>query len=151
MKTFKVKADAALQAALAAHASGTTFYEAGDFIFAQGEEASGVCLVASGSVRIFVQSKREKALMERLATPGCVLGLPATIGGEPYTLTAQAIERTELIHVSRLNVIKLLQDAALAIKILSLLSCELGNARIEMAKSNSGRNLHRTAASGQRN
>src|SRR5919107_3232528 len=120
MANFRLNADEDLQAALAAQAGGTIAYESGECIFWQGQEASGLLLVASGAVRLYMQSSCRKTLMERVAIPGCILGLPSTITGEAYSLAAEAIGRTELICVSRENVLRLLQhDSMSSMKLLA--------------------------------
>ena len=146
MANFKVIADMELRTALAAHASGRVTYESGEFIFRQGTKSSGVYLVATGAVRLFLKSSSRAALMERIAKPGSLLGLPATITGDDYSLTAEAIEPTELLQVSREDLTRLMQqDIVSAMKLLALLSGEVRTARCEIVKT-AGQG-HRSASS----
>jgi CRP-like cAMP-binding protein len=146
MANFKVIADMGLRAALAAHASRRVAYERGEFIFHQGTKSSGVYLVVSGAVRLFLESSRRTLMMERVARPGCILGLPATLTGEDYSLTAEAIQRTELLRISGADVTRLMQqDSVSAMKLVSLLSGEVRTTRTEIVK-NAGKG-HRSARS----
>jgi CRP-like cAMP-binding protein len=146
MANFKVIADIELRAALAAHARGRVAYERGRFIFHQGTKSSGVYLVVSGAVRLFLESSCRTGLMERVAGPGCLLGLPATFTGNDYSLTAEAIERTELLRISRADLTRLMQqDNVSAMKLLALLSGEVRTARTEIVKT-AGKG-HRSATS----
>ncbi len=148
MTTMGVRADLDLQAALTAHATSHEVYERGKCLFEEGGECRGVFLVTSGSVRLFLPTSRNTALMERIATPGCVLGLPSTVSGEGYSLTAEAMERTWILRISRENVMKLMQgDTASAIKLLGLLSGEVRTLRTEMARVNTTRQRSTISAS----
>jgi CRP-like cAMP-binding protein len=112
-------------------------YEAGERVFSEGKKCVGVFVVLSGTVRLFLRSGSDSRLLERVATAGCVLGLPASISGAAYSLTAEAMERAELVHVSRARLTKLMQsDTVSAIKLLGLLSGEVRTLRTEMTKTN---------------
>jgi CRP-like cAMP-binding protein len=138
MTSMGVRADLDLQAALTAHATSHEVYEPGGFVFKEGSKCRGVFLVISGSIRVFLPTNRSTELMERVATPGCVLGLPSSVSGEAYSLTAEAIQRSEAVHISRASLTKLMQsDTASAIKLLGLLSGEVRTLRTEMARGNS--------------
>jgi len=66
---------------------------AGEILFRLGESASGVLVVRQGKVHLFALAQDvDPALPYRTAGPGYVLGLPALFSGEPYSLTAQAVE-----------------------------------------------------------
>jgi CRP/FNR family transcriptional regulator len=132
-----VNADSDLKAALMAHATAHEVYEAGGFLFREGSKCRGVFLVTSGSIRVFLPTKSSTPLMERIATPGSVLGLPSSVTGEAYSLTAEAIQRSAVVHISRASLTKLMQsDTVSAIKLLGLLSGEVRTLRTEMARGN---------------
>jgi CRP-like cAMP-binding protein len=62
--------------------------------------------------------------------PGSLLGLPALIGNEPYTLTATADEGAELGFVSREDFNSLmLTEPSLAVRVLRVLAAEVRTAR----------------------
>jgi CRP-like cAMP-binding protein len=137
MTSMGIKADSDLKAALMAHVTAHEVYEAGEFLFKEGSKCSGIFFVTSGSIRVFLPSNRSTELMERSATAGCVLGLPSTVNRVPYSLTAEAMERSCVLRISRDGVMKLIQsDTVLAIKLLGLLSGEVRTLRTEMARGN---------------
>ena len=62
--------------------------------------------------------------------PGSLLGLPALIGNEPYTLTATAEENAELGFVRREDFNSLmLTDPSMAGRVLRVLAAEVRAAR----------------------
>jgi len=68
-------------------------YRAGELLFRSGEPAGGVLVVRQGKVHLFaLEQEVDPALPYRTAGPGYVMGLPALFSGEPYSLTAQAVE-----------------------------------------------------------
>jgi CRP-like cAMP-binding protein len=140
MTYMDVGADDDLQEALMAHATDHEVFEPGELVFKQGSKCNGVFLVTSGAFRVFLPNDRSTATIERIATPGCVLGLPSTVSGEPYSLTAEAVQRSEADHISRANLTKLMQsDTTSAIKLLGLLSGEVRTLRTEMARGSTTR------------
>jgi CRP-like cAMP-binding protein len=62
--------------------------------------------------------------------PGSLLGLPALIGNEPYTMTALAEKDAELGFVTREDFNSLmLTDPSLAVRVLRVLAAEVRTAR----------------------
>lgn len=138
MAEMGIKADLDLQAALAAHANGHKTFQPGEYLFREGKKCDGLFLVTTGAIRVFLPCGCN-SLMERIAGSGCVLGLAASVNGGRYSLTAQAIELTEAVHVPRAKLTRLMQsDTASAIKLLGLLSGEVRTLRTEIARSNRG-------------
>jgi CRP-like cAMP-binding protein len=148
MTNMGVKASLHLQAALRAHATAHVLYQSGEAVFERGSKCKGVFLVTSGTIKLFLPGDHGGALMERAAMPGCVLGLPSTVGGNPYSLTAEATERSWVLRVSRSAVMKLMQsDTVSGIELLGLLSGEVRTLRTEMAKRTTVRQGSVTSAS----
>ncbi len=107
----------------------------GAVIFEQGELPAGVFVVRKGAVRLTIKSGTAEILM-RIAHEGAVLGLPATLSGKPYSLTARAVHACELDFVERKDVVDLVRrDPAIGMQILQMLSDEVRNARVAMASS----------------
>ena len=137
MTSMGETADLDLQKALITHGASHEMFEPGSFVFKKGSKCRGMFLVTSGSIRVFLPTKSSTALIERVATPGCVLGLPSTVSGEPYSLTAEATRRSFVLRISRDDVMKLMQnDTVSAIKLLGFLSGEVRTLRTEMARGN---------------
>jgi CRP/FNR family cyclic AMP-dependent transcriptional regulator len=75
-------------------------YPKGATLFVEGQLPRGVFIVCSGRVKLSTSSAYGKTLILRISKPGEVLGLPATITGKPYELTADVIEPTQANFIS---------------------------------------------------
>jgi len=64
----------------------------GAVLFEQGQPAEGVLVIRRGSVCLSACSHGDSKLPYRNVGPGYVLGLPALFSGQPYSLSAQALE-----------------------------------------------------------
>jgi len=80
---------------------------AGTMLFRCGDPVSGVFLVRSGTVSIFLDSKTQIYLAKTLG-PGEIAGLPATLTGT-YSLSAQVVEDAELGFIPAVQVAALLE------------------------------------------
>ena len=70
-------------------------------LFVEGQPPRGVFILCGGRVKLSTSSADGKSLIVRIADPGEVLGLPATITGKPYELTAEVIEPTQANFIAR--------------------------------------------------
>lgn len=61
-------------------------------LYSEGQPAVGVHIICSGRIKLYAHSTAGKALVFRVALPGEILGLNATLGGEPHAATARAVE-----------------------------------------------------------
>ena len=100
-------------------------------LFAQGDEPSGVYLVCSGKVRLFIRNPVTGAItFDRNVEPGSMLGLPAVFGDKPYSMTAEVMEGGEVAFVPRPQFLQMMQsDGQLCMRCLQLLSDEVRIAR----------------------
>ena len=105
------------------------FKPAGSFLFRRGDEVSGVFLIRSG--RISLALDYETAVYPaRVLGPGAVTGLPATISGSPYSLTAKVVEGSELGFVPRAQVVECLKNKPwLCFQVMDILSDEIADIR----------------------
>jgi CRP-like cAMP-binding protein len=102
---------------------------AGEVLFRRGDAVQGAFLVLEGAVWMGLDEEHRR-YPERLLGPGCVLGLPATLSGEPYSLTAKAQEKARLGFVPRGAVLRLLSsDSSLSLEVLRVLSEEISEMR----------------------
>lgn len=102
----------------------------GTVLFRQGEAVTGAHLVVSGRVDLRLKAEHSKRIVGRTAGPGAVLGLPATISGEPYSLTATTLEPCELVFIQREDVLNALRsDPARAMTLLQTLAHEVHHLR----------------------
>ena len=70
-------------------------YPKGATLFVEGQVPRGVFILCSGRVKLSTTSADGKTLIVRIADPGEILGLPATVTEKPYELTAEVIEPTQ--------------------------------------------------------
>ena len=75
-------------------------YEAGDVVFEQGSQPSHIYVVLSGKVKLIVDMDTTPLELIALETGVC-FGESSVIGIQPHSATAIAVERTELIVLSR--------------------------------------------------
>ena len=76
-------------------------YPKGATLFVEGQAARGVFVLCSGRVKLSTSSADGRTLILRMSEAGEVLGLPATVTGKPYELTAEVIEPTQANFISR--------------------------------------------------
>jgi CRP/FNR family transcriptional regulator len=99
---------AALQRLSEITASAT--YPKGATLFVEGQAARGLFILCSGHVKLSTSSADGKTLIVRISEPGDLLGLPATISGRPYEVTAEVIEPTQANFISRTDFLNFLRD-----------------------------------------
>lgn len=93
-------------------------YPKGATLFVEGQPARGVFILCSGRVKLSTSSADGKTLILRISEPGEVLGLPATVTGTSYELTADIIEPAQANFIARndfLNFLKENGEAALRV------------------------------------
>src|SRR5271165_6638574 len=62
-------------------------YPKGANLFVEGQPARGIFIICSGRMKLSTSSAEGKTLILRIAEPGEVMGLPATVTGTCYELT----------------------------------------------------------------
>ncbi|MFZ3212055.1 MAG: cyclic nucleotide-binding domain-containing protein [Terriglobales bacterium] len=83
----------------------------GTVLFRQGHPGHGVLVLRRGNVELYVSTEdRRTRLPYRTVGPGSVLGLPALFSGEPFSLTAEALEECEFSFVQRETALQLMRD-----------------------------------------
>lgn len=98
-------------------------------LFRQGDAPRGVFIVREGQVTLAMQTATETAMNTRVG-PGSVLGLPAVIGGQPYSLTAVAESGAVLSFAPKEDFVALMgSKPAMSFHILQLLAQEIRAAR----------------------
>ena len=98
-------------------------------LFRQGDPPTGVFILRKGNATLTSQSDGD-AVLSVQAGPGSLLGLPAVVGGKPYTLTAQAAEGAEFDMVPCEEFVELMRtEAQLSFRVLQILAAEIRFAR----------------------
>lgn len=85
-------------------------YPKGATLFVEGQPARGVFIVCSGRVKLSTSSIDGKTLIVRISEPGEVLGLPATVTGKLYELTADVLEPTQANFIARTDFLNFLRE-----------------------------------------
>ncbi len=85
-------------------------YPKGATLFVEGQVGRGVFILCAGRVKLFTSSIDGKTLIARLSEPGEVLGLPSTVTGMPYELTAEVVEPTQANFVSGHDFLNFLRE-----------------------------------------
>lgn len=98
----------------------------GDILFHEGRLPKGVFVLCEGRAKLSVCSETGKRLMLRIAGPGEVLGLSATMSGKPYEITAEVLDNAQVAFVRRKDLLKFLRDYREAcMQVVHLLSQDL--------------------------
>lgn len=99
-------------------------------LFRQGDAPTGLYILHKGEATLTMRTWAGESIISLQTTAGSILGLPALIGEEPYTLTAVAHTGAQLSFVSRDDFTALMQsDPLLSLKVLEVLAAEVRSAR----------------------
>jgi CRP/FNR family transcriptional regulator, cyclic AMP receptor protein len=121
------------------HLATIVFKAKGTTLFRRGDDVSGVFLIRSGRVSLGLDCKTP-IYPARILGPGAIAGLPATVSGNPYSLTAKVIEDSELAFIPRDAVLECLHsNPALCFQVMEMLSGEISDIRSAFKQNGSGR------------
>jgi CRP-like cAMP-binding protein len=102
----------------------------GTTLFREGEEPRGVYALLSGKARMTISGVNGTFGVSFLAGGGSILGLPAVFAAEPYSMTAELVQDSELVVVSSgLLLEHTSTHADFALRVLRLLGEEVRAAR----------------------
>ena len=115
------------------------FRAKGTILFRRGEDVSGVFLIRSGRVSLALDCETS-VYPPRTLGPGAIAGLPATVSGNPYSLTAKVVEDAELAFVPRDAVLQCLRNnPTLCLQVMDILSGEISDIRSAFKQNGSSR------------
>lgn len=102
--------------------------QAGKIIFSKGEPSQGVFLIERG--RVALSAGDDPTRITRIAEAGSLLGLPATVTGRSYSLTAEAVASTSFILVGSAEFKQLLRkNPTLCYSVIGMLAEEIAALR----------------------
>jgi len=105
------------------------FKPRGTILFRRGEDPSGVYLIRTGRVSLALDCEIP-VYPARILGPRALVGLPGTVSGSPYSLTAKVVEDAELAFVPRTAVLVCLRtNPALCFQVMDMLSGEIADIR----------------------
>ena len=82
----------------------------GAVLFVEGQEPRGVYVVCSGRVKLSTCSADGKTIITDIAEPGEILGLSATVSGQPHEVTAEMLEPGQTNFVKREEFMRFLRE-----------------------------------------
>ena len=85
-------------------------YPKGATLYVEGQSPRGVFILCSGRVKLSTSSADGRTLILRMAESGDVLGIPASVTGKPYELTADVLEPTQANFIHRQDFLNFLRD-----------------------------------------
>jgi len=88
----------------------TSSYPAGAILFMEGEQARGVYIVCEGRVKLLTTNSDGKTLIFKIAKPGEILGLNATLSGTAHEITAEALQPARLAYIGREDFLKFIRE-----------------------------------------
>jgi CRP/FNR family transcriptional regulator len=107
----------------------------GRILFKQGDAPTGLYILVSGAAELMMESNRGEAILWLNASAGSLLGLPAIVGNEPYTLTARACKGSDVKYISRSDFEEVVgAEPSLYFKTLQVLAAEVRAARRALAE-----------------
>jgi len=106
-----------------------TAYPQGAVLFVEGQMPRGIFVLCKGSVKLSINSPSGRTMIVKLAEPGEVLGLSATISGKPYEVTAETVDPCQINFVKRDDFLRFLkEDVEACFKVAEQLSEKYHNA-----------------------
>lgn len=101
----------------------------GTVLFRRGDPCAGAFLICKGKVRLSLDAG-DTLLPARVLGKGCVVGLPATVAGLAYSLTAEVVEEADLASVPKDRLDECLRDnPELCMEVMRVLSREISITR----------------------
>lgn len=76
-------------------------YPKGALLFVEGEPTRGVFILCSGRAKLTESSPDGRTLIVKIAEPGEILGISATILGRPYDVAAEMLEPSQANFIKR--------------------------------------------------
>jgi CRP-like cAMP-binding protein len=99
-------------------------------LFNQDEPAAGIYIIREGGAKLTMHSFDGRSIFSIEAPPGSLLGLPALISDQPYSLTAIAHAGAKVDFVGRSEFFALMHaDPTMSLKMLKVLAAEVRTAR----------------------
>ncbi len=101
-------------------------YPRGTTLFREGHPAHNVFVLCNGRVRLAVCSESGRRMTLRIAGPGEILGLSASLSGRPHEMTAELLDNAQVALVKRRDLLRFLHEHTEAcLQVVSLLSQDL--------------------------
>jgi CRP/FNR family transcriptional regulator, cyclic AMP receptor protein len=101
----------------------------GTVLFRQGHPAREIVILCGGRAKLSVCSESGKKMTLRIAGPGEVLGLSASLAGSLHQMTAELLDNAQIATVKRTDLLRFLREQPEAcLQVVNLLSQDLHTA-----------------------
>ncbi len=102
----------------------------GDYIFLECDQPRSLYVLVKGEVKLLKQADDGREMIVEMVYPGEVFGEEAVFDGQPYPLTAQALDDVEVLSITRADFFAFLRDNPdLALEIITELGGRLRQAQ----------------------
>jgi CRP/FNR family transcriptional regulator, cyclic AMP receptor protein len=124
------------------------YYARGSVLFVEGQPPRGVYVLCEGRAKVSIASAEGKTLVLRIAQPGDLLGMNATLTGRPYGTIVETLGRCRIDFIAREDLLNLLdrdRKACLGVAhaLGNKLSGLMGHARLLLLSQSAGEKLAR--------
>lgn len=85
-------------------------YARGTILLGEGRPVRGIYILCDGRAKLSICSDAGKRLTLRIAGPGEVLGLGATLSNSAYEVTAELLDDSQVVFVRRKELMKFLRE-----------------------------------------
>ena len=104
-------------------------YPRSTVLFAEGRPVRGAYILCDGRAKLSICSDSGRRLTLRVAGPGEVLGLGASLSNTPYQITAELLDNSQVAFVRRKDLLRFLRERPeICIQIVRMLSQDLHGA-----------------------
>lgn len=87
-----------------------TAYPEGALLFVEGQSPRGAFMVCKGRVKLSITSPNGKTIIVKIAGPGELIGMNATLQGRPYDATAETLQTAQVNFIRREDFLKFLHE-----------------------------------------
>ncbi len=104
-------------------------YSRSAILFAEGRSVRGIYILCDGRAKLSICSEGGKRMTLRIAGPGEVLGLGASLSNTPYEITAELLDSSQVAFVRRKDLLRFLRERPdVCLQIVRMLSQDLHGA-----------------------
>jgi len=98
-------------------------------LFTEGRPVRGIYILCDGRAKLTICAENGKRLTLRIAGPGEVLGLGATLSNTPYEVSAELLDNSQVVFVRRKELLRFLREHPLVcMEVVRMLSQDLHGA-----------------------
>jgi CRP/FNR family transcriptional regulator, cyclic AMP receptor protein len=89
-----------------------TSFPEGAVLFVEGQIPRGVYVLCQGRMKLTTSNREGKTLIMKIVQPGEILGIQSVVTGEPYELTVETLQPSQLAFISRADFLRFIKEHA---------------------------------------